>query len=779
MTIFGIYKCNVELILLYSAILDKLYLRKEANAMSIVILKPNQCHIAYTKAAETFRYLYEKVIGKEIPIIEADDGISDIIAIGSDAVNEFLMREVLDLNMKSLGIRYGSDDYCIRSYRKDNRNVLILAGGRGRSTLYAVYDYFERFTDCHYFWDGDVISHMPCIRMEDIDIVASPRFEYRGLRYFAHRGLKRFQAEHWSFADWKQEIDWMVKKRLNFMMLRIGMDDVWQRAFPEDVPYPQGYYMATGADASGYNDRSDFWTLKYRGELRQQILEYARALDLMYPVDCGTMTHWYSRTPRAFLEKKKPGFLPQTSKTYSEETGKVFDFRIRENMDYYMRLTDTMVKEYDKTTGLFHTIGLGERTVYPDRKQNLNLKLVAYRRISEEIRKRYPDAKLLVASWDFFFCWKPEEVRELLKELDPEKTIIFDYTSEGYHADRNFTSWDVVGKFPWIYGLFHAYEPETGLCGSYDTADERLSIAARDPYCKGMILWPELSHSDPLLLEYLSQNAWSPLASSVEEIIEKLCRERYGAFSDTMCACWKGMLPLIKLGDWSKHKSNQWCYLASQMEEKCAEMKGYDWAQTIPEFLEAKDSVVQVMETLGQCPKAYGQLFFLRDAADMARTALCCILDYLISQLVKDMGNRERIKHLRVYYLEILNVMSDVLWLNSDCNLYDSLLQLQKAAPTNPDFEITLKRNVYNKYCAQPVCELNTHLYIPEAEMVFDWLQTAEHGSVPDFKETLQPIVKQFMDTPLSQMQRKQTGEPCSVFQNVAALVEKVTDYLD
>ena len=50
--------------------------------MSILILKPNQGHIAYTGAAETFRDLYQKVIGKEIPITETDDGISDLIVIG-------------------------------------------------------------------------------------------------------------------------------------------------------------------------------------------------------------------------------------------------------------------------------------------------------------------------------------------------------------------------------------------------------------------------------------------------------------------------------------------------------------------------------------------------------------------------------------------------------------------------------------------------------------------------------------------------------------------------
>lgn len=61
--------------------------------------------------------------------------------------------------------------------------------------------------------------------------------------------------------------------------------------------------------------------------------------------------------------------------------------------------------------------------------------------------------------------------------------------------------------------------------------------------------------------------------------------------------------------------------------------------------------------------------------------------------------------------------------------------------------------------------------------MVFDWLQTAEHGSVPVFKEPLQTIVKRFMDTPLAQMQREHKSEPSVVFKNVADIVEKATDY--
>ena len=126
--------------------------------MAIIILKPRM-NEAYDEAALCFKNMYQKVTKKTIEIADFDDEKSDIVVIGSDAVNDFVMNEVADFNIDSLKIRYGTDDYCIKGYKKDGRNILILAGGRLRSTLYAVYSYFEKYLNCHYFWDGDVIPH--------------------------------------------------------------------------------------------------------------------------------------------------------------------------------------------------------------------------------------------------------------------------------------------------------------------------------------------------------------------------------------------------------------------------------------------------------------------------------------------------------------------------------------------------------------------------------------------------------------------------------------------
>ncbi|PIV52621.1 MAG: hypothetical protein COY53_02685 [Elusimicrobia bacterium CG_4_10_14_0_8_um_filter_37_32] len=53
-----------------------------------------------------------------------------------------------------MDIRYGTDDYHILSVHDADRFILIIAGACGRSTIYAVYDFFERRAGIRYFWDG-------------------------------------------------------------------------------------------------------------------------------------------------------------------------------------------------------------------------------------------------------------------------------------------------------------------------------------------------------------------------------------------------------------------------------------------------------------------------------------------------------------------------------------------------------------------------------------------------------------------------------------------------
>jgi hypothetical protein len=268
------------------------------------------------------------------------------VLIGNDAVNPIVHRLILQGRIEGLDLRYDTDDYRILSLADEGRMLLILAGGAGCSTIYAVYDFFRRRAGAEYFWDGDVIPKRASIDLAGYDVTERPHFQYRGLRYFAHRGPHRFHAEMWDFEDWQREIDWLLKKRLNLFMLRTGIDDLFQRAFPE-VPYPPEDAVDPDAEPRSYNDRTSFWPLKYRGELRKRVLAYARDRGLLHPEDTGTITHWYSHTPGSFYRSHPDFPVTKDQKTgYKLSTAAVWDIEYEQTWDAYWKLTEKHIREF-------------------------------------------------------------------------------------------------------------------------------------------------------------------------------------------------------------------------------------------------------------------------------------------------------------------------------------------------------------------------------------------------------------------------------------------------
>ena len=167
----------------------------EAPAAEWTILKPASAPQAYEVAAQEFQKFYEGVTGSRLSVTSEPGSSANLVVIGSDSVNGFCRTAIEQGIIPPLGVGAETDAYRIRSAEKDGRSYLFLAGGNGRSTLYAVYDFFERQAGCRYFWDGDIVPKQAAIRMDGLDVSASPRFAYRGIRYFAHRSLDRFQAE--------------------------------------------------------------------------------------------------------------------------------------------------------------------------------------------------------------------------------------------------------------------------------------------------------------------------------------------------------------------------------------------------------------------------------------------------------------------------------------------------------------------------------------------------------------------------------------------------------
>lgn len=754
------------------------------RATPITVLTPPTGEKAYQIAGEAFVDLWQKVTGQSLDLKtcpHANDSPlpgGDLVLIGSDAVHPMVHRLILQGAIESLGIAYGTDAYRILCVPHQGHRCLVLAGGCGRSTLYAVYDFFHRQAGVEYFWDGDSIPKRSQIDFERIDVTEKPHFSYRGLRYFAHRGLHRFQAEHWDLDDWKREIDWLVKKRFNFFMLRIGIDDLFQRAFP-DVPYPP----TDGKDPDGvdrsYNDRTSFWPLRYRGELRKHVLQYAFDRGLLHPEDCGPLTHWYSHTPSAFLRNRPDFPVTRDQKSgYSLLTTQIWDLENPLSWEAYWQLTATHVREFGQAR-LFHTIGLAERTFGATPRENLQRKLYAYRKTQQILRQHYPDAPLIIAGWDFIGWWKDEDVHRLLEEFDPGKTIIFDYTADD--AEKvTFRDWNLLGRFPWMFGIFHSYARNSDIHEDYSILIERLRMAAPDEKCLGLAIWSEISHSDTFLLEYLAANSWRP-GEDLPAGVKRYCRSRYPEkLAEPMEAIWRNFLVTSQTLHWSHSGSR-----AIAMNEPQFRVLGHTFSTLTPERLAGRDKELQrfaaglkpapqVLSGLADLSRAwYENPGWRRDGLDMARTITnrALLVSLLKASVDMESWRTGKIPSARIEKLAELNKsfmhhLADLLALSEEYSMCATLERLRKAEPLagiqpdlNPHTEQTLKSNAENDYCRSHHYELVRYVYQPELDVYWAWVLGRIHSQdkspwrrPPEFSQQAKTIADRFYETPLSQM---------------------------
>ena len=564
-------------------------------------------------------------------------------------------------------------------------------------------------------------------------------------------------------------------------MLRIGMDDLFQKAFPDVVSYPDRDKTLPEAGA-GYDDRTLFWSLEYRGELRKKILAYAFERDLMHPEDCGTVSHWYSRTPKDFLDKINPTLLPQSTTSYSDPTGRVWDIRERENFDNYFKLSEAHIREYGKSD-IFHTIGLGERLYSADPEENKRMKLYVYRMIATRLKERYPNAPLLIASWDLWMRFTPEEVRELVAELDPEQSIILDYTSDTAR-DNNFTQWGILNRFPWIFGIFSGYEPNSEIRGYYELTNERLKIAKDDPMCRGLVFWPELSHGDPFVIEYFAANAWDKETLTIAEQTERYCRDRYPtALAEDMSVLWRDFMPIVQLSAWSIDNTFQ--QSGNDIFVRITERATFNkkninlYPRMASRAMQIKDTAAQVLRRLSKIPT--DDEMTARDVYDIARTIIGRYINtaILIAQTrFAQNASAEELEGAMRSAIGLMETLVDLLGSHDDYSLFATLKRLQSVTETNPNFEQTLKNNAECGYCRAYIYENAAYLYLPEMKAQFEQVKKAAASNQLFDKSSVEADVanirRHYFETPLSEMKRN-TISPEETMLRAAAWIEGLT----
>ena len=626
----------------------------------------------------------------------------------------------------------GLDAYSIKS---DDRGA-VLAGDKPRCILYAVYDLLERRAGCRWYWDGDVTPKRNDIDLTGLDVREKSQFEWRATRYFAHRGLKRFCAEMWGPDDWRREIDWLLKNRLNLFFFRLGTDDLFQKAFPESCPYPDASKPLKG-QGEGYENRSLFWSLEYRGRLRKLITDYAFERGLMIPPDFGTITHWYTRTPEEFLENVKPDFLPEIRKGTvggyaATDSGRIWDVRQNRWVEAYWKLTEAEIANYGRKSGPLHTMGFSERELYTNKAENVAFKKSMTARMIDRALKSYPDAKILFAAWDFHgSSWSTEALKEYWKTLDWNHVVLWDYNYMGRKLGRSsdYTNWGVVGKYPYTFGTFFFHAAST-IHTDYDYLMDIRRAAENDPMCKGNILWPESSHTDPLELYHFTENVWRFSRRPISDILADYCRDRYGEQAKMLESVWLRTIPLsIKCavyGPWGG------TYGRMVVDRLAGMLNGFPARRIAPrinqrKFFGARRYPLSEFADAEGIFRDLAQIdwegeFVRRDTMDIARTlgdrmALAAISETQNAYLDWAEGKRDDAQAILAdadRAIVLAELMARLLALHEDFSLWDTYRSTDAIESIRlPGFDRILFENAVNAYCASHQAEGAEHAYLP------------------------------------------------------------------
>ncbi len=207
------------------------------------------------------------------------------------------------------------DGYAISTLFDRTPPVLTLAGKQPRGTLYAVYGLLEGILDCGFFTDGGRIPNRPEVTIPSLPLLPTPAFGLRAVYVpAAFYGPRRFQATLWNAEEWRVFLRWMVRKRLNALVIDFsGATRAWGTAF--DQAFPEAKVLRRQAPPpealppTASESAKLGWGLspEYTTSVLKEALDYARktlGIEVVYSLRVGEFE------PALQLAQPKLNWLP-------------------------------------------------------------------------------------------------------------------------------------------------------------------------------------------------------------------------------------------------------------------------------------------------------------------------------------------------------------------------------------------------------------------------------------------------------------------------------------
>jgi alpha-N-acetylglucosaminidase len=616
-----------------------------------------------------------------------------------------------------------SEAYVVRSLTGQQGTEVLVLGGTGIATLYAVYHYLEKYCSVGFFQDGDHVPKRDRVPANGVEIMATPRFSERMTMNLT---LYWYSAPWWDLRDWESYIDWTLKNRFNIVSLwdTPGEDVVWKKVWKKhgvDIPndsYSGPPYEIFAPIKYGVRPPLSAGWREEQSKLNHQVIRYARSRGMrtLGPAVPGILPPEFIRLhPDAktfeisWAGLRKQHYLHPASSTY-HQLGRAF------------------LEEYNSLYGTDHLYWLEnylECKIYGTPEEKEDVCRTIGKSNFEVVNEVDSQGVGFLSAWSYLFnpdIWTPDLIREHLDGIPEDRVRILDQWAEmvPYYEKTDY----FFGR-PWHFGVVYSFAGDTNLHGNMAFIEKQFHNVVNDKgagRCVGFYPNPETIHHNYFYYQFLAKLGWNPSEVDLSSFTHDYAIVRYGeSGGPTMQGALEELIASVYGSD-DLSQPAYWHRLGAQPYFR---FRIADRSAFIPHLRRALEQALRAKRMLKGSP------FYLHDLNDIARQYLAELFNYHVRQLDVAVGALDEACFERQAALlerlmdgiETLLSHDDYYWLGPFIRKAESLPGAPADVSERARDILTLWAGVIRDYASRDYYELVRGYYRPRVRVYIQTLR--------------------------------------------------------